>query len=61
MTVADSEKAIEEEGEVRVFCESGKLPAAIFADINDPSNSRILQQTKELFGSLLGEADCEKG
>jgi len=59
--IRNAEKAIEKESDVRIFRESGKLAAAILPDVNDASNSCILEETKKFFGSLLREADGEKG
>src|SRR6266404_1047002 len=53
--------AIQEEGEIRVFRKSRKLPNSILANINELLNACILQQGEKLFRGFPGKPDRTDG
>ena len=59
--VVDAENLLEEELKVVAFRESGELGDVVEADIHDPLGAAIAQESEELRGGLLGEADGVDG
>jgi len=51
--------SIEEELEVRVFCEPRELSDSILANVDHLLNACVFEKAKEFFRSFLGESDSE--
>src|SRR5882672_2499922 len=55
--VCDPRNLLEEIGEVGVLGVTGKLPAAILANVNEPLDSRFFQEGKKFFRCFSRESD----
>lgn len=58
MDVCNSQKTVQEKGDVRILGEARKLPSPVFTHVNHHADSCALEQPKELFSSFLREPDC---
>src|SRR4029077_2988850 len=57
MQVFDFSDFLQEEGKVRVLGETGKLAAAILADVDDLLDAGVRKQGEKFLGGFSGEAD----